>query len=418
MKIRPFRVLPVLLALSLLAVASAQVNIEVWHSLGDAFGAETLQQITDDFNASQDEVVAELIYTGDYTDTLRRAEAALAAGNPPAISMFEQTRGAGFVDAGAILALDDLMSEDVDEFYNTLLSTCRIDGQLWCVPMNTSTPLLYYNKDMFREVGLDPDADFPETWEELLEIGPMFAETDANGELTRWAFGLYTNPGWAFDAWLGQAGGSYLNEDRTEWIFNNEDGLQMANFWLELIENDVSRAMSTSQAYDEFFAGNQAIVYQSTAVLESYMNDAEFDIGVTTLWCGDACYAPIGGGNMYVFDKGDPEIHQAAWDYLDFVTSVENGARLAAATGYHAPRIASQESPILAERFAEVPEAQLTYEQMADYGNSRTLVPFWGEVHNLLTVASQQMLLEGVDPQAALDEAVAEANRLLEIFAQ
>lgn len=402
--------------------ALAQTEIEVWFSLSQDYGQPEFQEFVDEFNAQQDEVQVEAVYTGGYTDTLRRAEAALASGNPPEISMFEQTRGAGFVDAGAILPLGDLLDEDPevdrDDFFERLMSTCRIDGQLWCIPYNTSTPLIYYNADMFREVGLDPEEDVPTTWQELLEIGPEFAQEGAGGELERWAFGLRTNPGWMFDAWLGQAGGSFLNEEGDEFVFNNEQALAMTDFWQEMIEQDVAVPMGTSQTYDEFFAGNQAMVFQSTALLESYLEQADFDIGVAPLWCGEECYAPIGGANFYIFDVGDEERHQAAWTFLKWATSPEMGARFSAATGYHAPRVDSLETSIMEERFEERPEARVTYEQMREHGNARTLVPFWGEVHNLLTVATEQMLLEGVPPQQALDEAVAEANRLLEVFAR
>ncbi len=417
---RKLNVLISILVIAFAGVTAAQVELEVWHSLSPDFGAPEFERFGEEFNALQDDIVVNVVYTGGYTDTLRRAEAALAAGNPPAISMFEQTRGAGFVDAEAMLPLDDLIARDPDtdvgDFFERLLTICTMDGQLWCIPFNTSTPLIYYNADMFRDAGLDPDTDVPTTWDELMEVGRAIAQYDDAGELTRWAFGMRTNPGWMFDAWLGQAGGSFLNEAGDEFVFNDEHALEMAEFWLQMIEEDVAVAMTTAQTYDEFFAGNQAMVFQSTALLVNYLAQADFDIGVAPLWCHESCYAPFGGANLYIFDVGDDEVHQAAWRFLDYVTSVEKGAEFSAATGYHAPRAASLETPILQERFAAVPEARVTYDQMSLYGHPRTLVPFWGEVHSLLTVATEQILLEGVDPQVALDEAVDEANRLLMVF--
>lgn len=421
---RPFTsgALRVLGASALVALASfalAQTEIEVWFSLSQEYGQPEFQEFVEEFNAEQDEIQVEAVYTGGYTDTLRRAEAALASGDPPEISMFEQTRGAGFVDAGAVLPLDTFLADDPDvdegDFFERLLTTCRIDGQLWCLPYNTSTPLIYYNADMFRDAGLDPDSDVPDTWEELLQVGEDFAQYE-DDELTRWAFGMRTNPGWMFDAFLGQAGGSFLNEEGDAFVFNDERALEMADFWLEMIEEDVAVPMGTSSTYDEFFAGNQAMVFQSTALLESYLEQADFDIGVEPLWCHEECYAPIGGANFYLFDVGDEERHQAAWTFLKWATSTEMGARFSAATGYHAPRVDSLDTPLMQERFEERPEARVTYDQMREHGNARTLVPFWGEVHNLLTVATEQMLLEDVPPQQALDEAVDEANRLLEVF--
>ena len=426
-----YLVIPMLLAapLSLFAGGEAEaveevteeIELEVWHSLSEDYGAPEFEQFTREFSEQHELIDINVVYQGGYTDTLRAAESALAAGSPPHISMFEQTRGAGFVDAGAIVPLDDIIAADpdvdIDDYFERLLGTTTIDGQVWGIPYNTSTPLIYYNRDMFREVGLDPDTDVPTTWNELREIGEHFVEYD-NGELVRWAFGLRTNPGWMFDAFLRQAGGQFLSDDGSEFVFNSEAGVEMMEYWLELRDSGVGLEMGTGSTYDEFFAGNQAMVFQSTALLESYFDLAEFDLGVAPLWEHHDAYAPIGGANFYIFDHDDPQVHQAAWEFLKWVTNPEQGAVFGASTGYHAPHQGSLDTDIMVDRFEERPEAQITYDQLFEYAGARTLVPFWGEVHDLMTVATEQVLLEDRDPQAALDEAVEEANRLLEVYAR
>lgn len=398
-----------------------EVDLEVWHSLGDDLGAPEFEAFAEAFDAEHELINVEVVYQGGYTDTLRAAESALAAGSPPHVSMFEQTRGAGFVDAQAILPLDQMVADDpdvdMDDYFERLLGTVRIDEQIWGIPYNTSTPLIYYNRDMFREAGLDPDSDVPATWDELREIGEEFVEYDGD-ELVQWALGLRTNPGWMFDAFLGQAGGDFLNEDGTEFIFNNEAGVEMMEYWLELRDSGIGREMGTGTTYDEFFAGNQAMVFQSTATLEDYFAQADFDLGVAPLWSHHDARAPIGGANFYIFDHGDPQIHQAAWEFLKYVTSAERGAEFSIATGYHAPLIESLDTPEMEQRFEDRPEARVTYDQLEESAQSRTLVPFWGEVHDLMTVATEQVLLDDRDPKAALDEAVEEANRLLQVYAQ
>jgi len=82
-----------------------------------------------------------------------------------------------------------------------------------------------------------------------------------------------------------------------------------------------------------------------------------------------------------------------------------------------APRRSSLDTATLQAVFEELPEAHITYEQAESHGYPRTLVPFWGEVHNQLTLVTERVLLNGEAPQVALDEAVEEANRLLEVYA-
>lgn len=395
-----------------------EVDLEIWHSLSESFGAPQFEDLVRRFDEEHELINATTVYQGGYTDTLRAAEAALAGGAPPAISMFEQTRGAGFVDAGAILPLDDLIANDPDvdagDFFPRLMSTVTIDGQIWGIPYNTSTPLIYYNRDMFREAGLDPDTDFPTTWDELLEVGREFVARE-NGELVQWAFGLPTAPGWMFDAFLGQAGGSFLNDDGSEFVFNSSHAVEMMEFWLTLRDEGVGLPGAGT---DDFFAGNQAMVYQSTAVLENMFENATFDLGVAPMWGHHQRAVPIGGANFYIFDQGDDQIHLAAWEFLKWVTAPERATEFAIATGYHAPRIDTLDTPAMRQRFEDRPEARITYDQLETSANARTLVPFWGEIHALMTVATQQVLLEDRDPQAALDEAVDEANRLLAAYAR
>jgi sn-glycerol 3-phosphate transport system substrate-binding protein len=390
------------------------VQIEVWHSLSSSFGAPQIESFIAQFNEEQSEIEVNLVYAGGYTDALVKGQAAVAAGVAPNVSMFEQTRGAGFVDAGAILSLNDRLDStpdlSLDNFFERLLATCDYDGTLYCIPYNTSTPVLYYNKDLFAEAGLDPEAP-PTTWDEYLRFGDAISQLGDD----RWGIGVTTRPGWLFDAFLGQAGGRYLNEDGA-FAFNGQPALDMLAFWQQIIDSGAGKA-STSQTED-FFNGNQAMLLASTAQLTNYFGRATFDLGVGQLPCNVECYAPIGGANFYLLDTGTDEQKDAAWTFLTWLIKPERLAEFAVATGYMAAQKSALETPLLMERLAELPAARVTYDQMESHGYPRTLVPFWGEVHAQLTLIAEEVLLGGADPQATLDSAVEEANRLLEVYAE
>ncbi len=405
--------------LALAFVATAQpLQIEVWHSLGENFGAPEFEAIANRFNEVQDEIRVEVVFAGGYVPAMQRAQAALAAGNLPNVVMFEQTRGAGFVDADAILALNPLIEADPEfdfgDLFARLLLTCDYGGVLYCMPYNNSTPLLYYNADLFRDAGLDPDAP-PSTWDELHAAASALAVRDGS-QLTRWGIGLATSPGWLMDAFLGQAGGRFLNDDGDAFVFDGPEGVAVAEYWLRLLADDA--AVAGSNQTEDFFAGRQAMILASTANLTNYFATADFDLRATALPCHVECYAPIGGGNFYIMDVGDDALHAASWAFMKWILSTENGAEFGAATGYMAPRQSSLEHPILVETFAARPEARITYEQMASHGYPRTLVPFWNEVHNAYGAATEEILLAGIDPAMALGDAAEEANRLLRVYAR
>ena len=113
-------------AAALLATAFAQVEIEVWHSLSENYGAPQFEAFAEEFNAMQDDIKVVVSYSGEYTETLRKSQAAAAAGRAPSLVMFEQTRGAGFVDAGAVVPIDRFIEADpeaLSDFANALFDT-------------------------------------------------------------------------------------------------------------------------------------------------------------------------------------------------------------------------------------------------------------------------------------------------------
>jgi sn-glycerol 3-phosphate transport system substrate-binding protein len=304
---------------------------------------------------------------------------------------------------------------DTNDIYESLVAGCRYGEQLYCLPFNTSTPVLYYNRDLFREAGLDPDEDFPTTWDELFEVGPKLAVAAAGGELERWVYAVPAT-GWHFDAYLGQAGGDFLNEDGSAWVFDDEHGMRVVEFWQELIDQNIA-ALGGSQTED-FFNGRQVIRMESTAQLENYFGQAQFDLGVAPLWRDAQCYAPIGGGSLYLMNFGSDAEKQAAWRFLRWVTDREQAARFTMATGYFAPRQSSYELAELQEYLERRPEALIALDQMERIGHpERQRVPYINEVRSAYATALDEIFRAGADPKRAFGTAVEEADRLLAVYA-
>src|SRR5690625_4082071 len=132
-----------------MTTALAQVEIEVWHSLSENYGAPQFQEYAEEFIAMQDDIRINVSYAGEYTEALRKSQASVAAGRAPSLVMFEQTRGAGFVDAGAVTPLTSLSEYDPDfhfvDLFEPLLHACQIDAAPWCLPHNPPNPLTYLN---------------------------------------------------------------------------------------------------------------------------------------------------------------------------------------------------------------------------------------------------------------------------------
>ncbi len=404
-----------LLALALVITLSlgtaAQVQVQVWHSMSMGYGMEFIEEMGEKFNAENPDIQVEIVYSGGYQPSMQSAQAALAAGDPPNVAMFEQTRGAAFVDAGAVLDLEPYFEKtdwlDFDDFFPGLQTAAKYDGIIYSIPYNTSTPLLYYNKELFAEAGLEGP---PETWDDLLEYSKILTE-----ELGVKGIDFYTW-GWLFETFIGQNGARILNEDKTEFIFNSPEAVEAMQFCQDMVhEYQVATWGSGAEGYDLFFGGQIAMTIRSTAALQSNIGNANFDLGVAKLPYNTEPYAAIGGANFFMFDTGTEEQKEASWKFLTYLMEPENFGQFAMNTGYQVAYRTAYEHPALQAFFEEEPRATVTYQQL-DYAHPRPQVPFWGEVHSELGWLFDQMFAEQADIQESLDAVVATGNRLLRVY--
>ena len=133
-----------------------KITIEFWHCMGSSNG-ELIQQITDSFNESQDKIFVKAVHQGSYTDAGTKMQAALAAGEAPVLAQMEIGMLGIFADADQLVDLQKFVDEenyDMSDFMPGLLDASYYDGALVALPHSRSVPVLYYNKDRFKEAGL------------------------------------------------------------------------------------------------------------------------------------------------------------------------------------------------------------------------------------------------------------------------
>lgn len=368
----------VLLVLCLALPVAAKTKIVVWHSLDATHGEPMFNQVADEFRKAYPDIEVEVINAGGYVAALDKLQVAYAGGASPNIAMTEQTRSAGLYYAGALLSIDEFIKGpngiDISDFSPTMLGAVTYEGKLYGLPYNTSTPLLYYNKDLFEKSGLQPNA--PKTWAEILNFSRKIAK-DTNGDGNTDVFGIdFYAWGWLFEAWTGQNGGRIINDEVTQFTFATEANIEAMQFVQDLVHKERVARYAGSSGYNLFWAGTLAMTERSTASLADNISKATFDMGVAPLACNKECYAPIGGGNFFMMNTGTKEEQEAAWLFLKWITSPENLAEMSAATGYMAARRSSMNAPALRDMFRKEPRYRATYEQM-NVAYTRPKVPFW-----------------------------------------
>src|SRR5215217_3097684 len=169
------------LFLLLTGSASAAVEIQFWHAMQGERGRQ-LEKLAGGFNDSQSEYQIVPVYKGSYTDTIAAAIVALRTRQqPPIVQVVEVATATMMAAKGAVYPVYQLMRDQGEEFdpaaYLPAISSYYTDlgGNMLSFPFNSSSPILYYNKDQFRAVGLDPDKP-PKTWREMEAFGRRLVE--------------------------------------------------------------------------------------------------------------------------------------------------------------------------------------------------------------------------------------------------
>ena len=314
--------------------AAQKTDVVFWTSMSGGMG-ETLEKIVNDYNASQDRVNVSIEFQGNYYDMAAKLQTAVTSGETPHIAQLEMGRTKMFADYGVLQNMTDLAATagiEVDSFYAGLMSSCDYGEGLYALPFNRSTPMFYYNKNMFEEVGLDPNNP-PESWDELHEYARKLSIADE-----RWGYEMPIDA-WFYEAFIMQSGGNILNADETDIAFNNETGIKPLDFWKTMIREGSMKAPpgqeynSWEVARSDFAAGISGMIVSSCGDLATLNASCDFEIGTCFLPKNTRYGVPTGGANV-VMMTGHEDDAAATMDFLKYLMSPDVSAYWATNTGY------------------------------------------------------------------------------------
>lgn len=397
------------------AVADTELTMYYPIAVGGAL-TEVVDGIVADFEAANPDITVNAIYSGNYDDTRVRALSALSSGEPAQLAVMFSIDAYDLIEQELIVAFDDIEGVDpawLDSFYPALMANSRIEGKTWGIPFQRSTIVAYYNKDMFRAAGLDPDSP-PTTWEEMISMGQALTNGDTYGLMIP-STGY---PYWMFQALAIQNGKEVMSNDGLTTYFDDEAVVDTLEFWLSLSQEHGIMPEGTVEwgtLRQAFLEGQTAMMWHSTGNLTAVKNNATFDFGVAELPANVRPGSPTGGGNFYVFEDTTPEEREAALRLIEFMTSPEQAAAWSIATGYMGVSPAAYETDALQAYTAEFPPALVARNQLenavAEFSTFET-----ARVREGLNNAIQAALTGTATPEAALSEAQEAAERLLRAY--
>lgn len=416
-----FLTLTIALSMLVLSAMAEPLNLTMYFPVNvGGSAAQLVDKMTADFNATHPDIQVQAVYTGNYDDTITAIQTAIQGGNAPDLFVSLATQRFTMADTKMAMPLDDLIAADaegkayVEDFIDGFMLDSYVNGKIYSIPFQRSTMVMFYNKDAFREVGLDPEAP-PQNWTEMVD----YAQKLTNDK--RFGVGLALNSGsaqWAFTGFSLQNctnGVGLMSEDGKHIYFNTPENVEALQLWLDLQNKYKCMAPGIVQWTDlptQFLAGEVAMIYHTTGNLANIRKNANFDFGVCFLPAGRQWGAPTGGGNFYITNGISEERQKAAWEFIRFMTDTERAAQWSVDTGYVATRQSCYETALLKDYYASFPAALVAYEQL-QYAQPELTTYSAAEMWRILNDNIQAAVTGEMSAEEALNAAQEQGDELL-----
>src|SRR3569833_1618017 len=349
---------------------------------------------------------------------------AAKAGNAPDMAVLLSTDMFTLIDNEIIEPVDAIANSDADKawikaFYPAFMENSQAQGHTKDNPFQRSTIVQYWNKDAFKAAGLDPEKA-PKTWDEMVSFGKKLTKKDASGRVTQWGVEIPSSgfPYWLFQALTTQNGAILANQDGTKVAFNDPKVVAAAQFFADLSMKDEvmpKGIIDWGTTPKDFFEGKTAVMWTTTGNLTNVKANAKFAFGVAPMPAKIHGGSPTGGGNIYIFKTKDKAKQAAALEFARFLTSPELAADWGIATSNVATRPDAWETPTMKKYVADFPPALVARDQRKE-ANTKQTTHDNQRVTKSLNDAQQAVLANGKAPKAALDQAQAEATRVLATY--
>ena len=391
--------------------------------------AKEMQNLVARFNQENPDIEVTAAYTGTYDETDIKTRAAIKAGKPPAVALMSANFITQYHIDDLVEAFDPLVRAEgktpedfMGEFWPALAGNARVDGKIYGVPFQNSTPLLYYSVDAFKDAGLDPDKP-PVTWQDWVDDLRKVARHDGSST-TRWGVmfpGTYDYLGWITSGLAMSNGGEYYNTGYGGEVYYTQPSTVGAVRLIDafvhkwhVMPEGVTDANAVTTA---FFQGRTAMMILSTGSLSFVRENMKTPYRTAFLPRSLVNAAPIGGASLIIPRGNSPERQAAAWTLIKWLVSPETAGGWSRFTGYFAPRIAAYDLPEMKDYLAKFPDAKVALDQLA-YARG------WFATYN--TVGVRKALEDGVQavlsgkatPEAAMEAAQKQADALMKPYVE
>lgn len=415
-----------LLLLGASTLASAKEKIIFWHAMGGNF-QPTLNKIVEEYNKSQDKIEVEALYQGSYQEALNKFKSVQGTDKAPALIQLNEISTEYMYNSGTITPMQEFVKKDnydLTKLEDTLINYYTINGTLYSMPFNSSASILLYNKDAFKEVGLDPEKA-PKSYKELAEAAKKLTKGTE-----RYGFAMIMDA-WFIEQLLANENTLYVNEENgragkspTAVAYNGEKIKTIFN-WLNDMYRD-NTATSYGKEYQNtraaFLSGKVSMYIDSSAGIQQLTELANFEIGSAYVPSenGEFTGVPIGGASLWITNSVSDEKQAAAWDFVKYAVSKESQALWASSTGYYSVNKEAYDLDLLKKDLEKTPQKLVAVNEIKDTqktaATSGAIVGVFPELRKVMTDSMEKVYVGKEKIDKIIDKMVKESDRIVKRY--
>lgn len=403
------------------------VEIVWWHSMSGE-GSEALDELVAQFNESQEDIKVEAIFQGSYEESLTKLKTSLKSNSGPTIMQANFVSSGPMIDTKKITPIQEFVEKDnydLSKLEDNILAAYEMNDQLYSMPFNASTLILYYNKDMFKENGVDPDSP-PETYEEVKQVAEKLTKGGKYGA----SFGI---DAWFIEQFIARQGEELVNNENgraglpTESFIDSEAAVTTFSWWKDLVDSGVALNLGTKNAdtHQAFLSEEVGMTLASTAGLTKMLNGAEgkFEVGTAFLPYPegkDDGGVSVSGASLYIMNDKSEEEQDAAWEFIKYLMEPEQQAFWYVNTGYFPVAKEAYEESTVIETTKEYPQFETAVNQLqssvSNNAGKGAVMGVYPDARTITVKAMEKVINGEMTPEEALQEARDEITTALERY--
>lgn len=420
----------VVLGLTVSTVMFAKEKVVFWHSMSGEL-QNSLNKIVNDYNGSQSNIEVEAIYQGSYEETIAKFKAISGTKEAPTLIQMNDISTAFMYKSGAITSMEKFIKNDnfdANRLEDALLNYYRIGGELYSMPFNSSTAILIYNKEAFKEAGLDPNTP-PKSYSEYAEYSKKLTKKNSNGSIDRYGSAMIMY-GWFIEQFLANDNKLYVNKENgrtgetpTEVAYKKD--LPEILEWLRKMYKDGS-ATSYGREWDStrtaFASGKVAMYLDSSAGIKGIIKNSNFEVGTGFIpnSSGEFNGSVVGGASLWITNSAADSTQKAAWDFVKYAVSKDVQSYWSINTGYYPVNKESYDTVEMKENMEKYPQFKTAVAEIKEtkpsFATQGAILGVFPEVREKVVEAMENNYEGKITVDKIVDKVVNDSDRIIQRY--